>query len=251
MKCLKPYILTGILLFASITALPSSRLYFGTRGEMGSDSLSIPVYLETDQVVAGIQFELVDDSAIVRIDSMVLADAFWDFSALTNGERVLIYHEQGRFIPVGAQKLADLLLTVNRQITGSDTLRFTTEVVLADTLAQGIDFVQVENGVLVFDPETGIHDPFIQTPSEFRLYQNFPNPFNDETVIKFDLPQAGRVLLALYNINGELVLSLVNRYYNSGSYYINLDMHGLPSGIYFYRFQSTEYNFTRKLLLLK
>ncbi len=251
MKCLKRYILTGILLFNSLTALPSTRLYFGTSGELGPDSLSIPVFLETDPSVAGIQFELEDDSAIVRIDSVVLADEIGDFTALTNGERVLIYHKQGRSILAGNQKLADLLLTVDRQITGSDTLRFTTEVVLADTLAQGIDSVQVETGVLVFDPETGIHDPFVQAPSEFRLYQNYPNPFNDETVIKFDLPQAGRVSLALYNINGELVLSLINRYYNSGSYHINLDMHGLPSGIYFYRFQSTEYNFTRKLLLLK
>ena len=94
------------------------------------------------------------------------------------------------------------------------------------------------------------------TPLSFHLHQNFPNPFNPETRIRFDLPAASEVELRIYNTLGQLVRTLVDRPYTAGSYTVTFDSRGehgrlLPSGIYFYRITAGAFQAERKLLLLK
>ena len=94
------------------------------------------------------------------------------------------------------------------------------------------------------------------TPLSFHLHQNFPNPFNPETRIRFDLPEASEVELRIYNTLGQLVRTLVDRPYTAGSYAVTFDSRGedgrlLPSGIYFYRIKAANFQAEKKLLLLK
>jgi hypothetical protein len=68
-------------------------------------------------------------------------------------------------------------------------------------------------------------------PTAFRLYQNYPNPFNPKTVISYDLPRDGRVAIEIFNILGQRVLTLIDKYQMSGSYQITwdgCDSHGRP-----------------------
>ncbi len=93
-------------------------------------------------------------------------------------------------------------------------------------------------------------------PSSFQLYQNFPNPFNPETQISFDLPQAGRVELRIYNSLGQLVRTLTARDYAAGRHTVTWDARddagqGLASGLYIYRIKAGDFQAQRKLVLLK
>jgi hypothetical protein len=86
---------------------------------------------------------------------------------------------------------------------------------------------------------------------DYRLDQNFPNPFNLGTTIRFAAEHSGQVCLKVYNLLGEEIAVLVSEELPPGTYYRRWDASGLPSGVYFYRLQTAELVQTRKLQLLK
>ncbi len=88
-------------------------------------------------------------------------------------------------------------------------------------------------------------------PLEFGLEQNFPNPFNPETRIKFSIKSEEFVTLDIYNTTGELLTTLVNATMLPGKYSISFDASSLPSGVYLYRIIAGSFTQTRKMLLLK
>jgi hypothetical protein len=90
-----------------------------------------------------------------------------------------------------------------------------------------------------------------QIPGQYALYQNYPNPFNPETVIKFDLSESAVVNLKVYNLLGEEVLTLINRYMLAGTHYINFKAVNLHSGVYLYKLSANNWYSTNKMMLLK
>jgi len=90
------------------------------------------------------------------------------------------------------------------------------------------------------------------TPASFQLLQNFPNPFNPTTTIRFDLPEDNIVKLEIFNILGQRVRSLINNeFYEGGTYDVQFNGRGLSSGVYFYRIEFGSYFDVKKMLLLK
>jgi hypothetical protein len=88
-------------------------------------------------------------------------------------------------------------------------------------------------------------------PKEYRLDQNYPNPFNPNTKIRFGLPKAGVVTVELYNILGQRVVTILNEHKIAGYHVIDFNASHLPSGIYFYRINSSNFNDVKKMVLLK
>lgn len=88
-------------------------------------------------------------------------------------------------------------------------------------------------------------------PASYSLKQNFPNPFNPQTNIDFDIPKRTHVELNIYDITGKYVTTLVDYDYKPGSYRIFWDASSLSSGVYFYSLQTTEYTNTKRMILLK
>ena len=88
-------------------------------------------------------------------------------------------------------------------------------------------------------------------PTEYGLDQNYPNPFNPSTRIDYRLPENNYVSLAVYDILGNLVTTLVNQEMEAGYHSVNWNAVGFSSGIYFYRIHSGSYVSTKKLILLK
>jgi hypothetical protein len=88
-------------------------------------------------------------------------------------------------------------------------------------------------------------------PTEYGLTQNYPNPFNPVTKIKYELPERSHIKLTVYNSLGEEVAELINKEQAAGSYEIEFDGSGLPSGIYYCTINSGNYRATRKMILLK
>jgi hypothetical protein len=88
-------------------------------------------------------------------------------------------------------------------------------------------------------------------PKEFKLFNNYPNPFNPTTDIKYDLPKSGVVSIKIYDINGRLVKELVNQMQIAGSYTARFEAANLSSGIYFYQLTAGEFKAQNKMLLIK
>jgi hypothetical protein len=93
-------------------------------------------------------------------------------------------------------------------------------------------------------------DNFILPPSSFIL-SNFPNPFNSTTQIRFDLPQAGHVMLKVFDITGREVAMLKDETTGAGSHAVNFDASSLPSGVYVYRLTNATESQARKMVLLR
>ncbi len=88
-------------------------------------------------------------------------------------------------------------------------------------------------------------------PAQFRLYQNFPNPFNPSTKIKFNLQSDIRVRLEIFDISGRLVKNLVNDFFYAGTYEITFNGTAFSSGVYLLSLKAGSDRMTKKLILLK
>jgi len=89
------------------------------------------------------------------------------------------------------------------------------------------------------------------TPISIQLFQNFPNPFNPETKIRYTLPKASDVKIEVLNVLGQRVVTLVDGNQPRGVHIINFNASHLASGLYFYTFEAADVRFKRKMLLLK
>ncbi len=93
-------------------------------------------------------------------------------------------------------------------------------------------------------------------PEEFVLDQNYPNPFNPTTTVRFSLPRTEHVTLDIYNVQGQIVRTLVNETRSAGEHKVEWDATSdngerVASGIYFYRLTAGDYTVSRKMTLLK
>jgi hypothetical protein len=88
-------------------------------------------------------------------------------------------------------------------------------------------------------------------PKSYVLSQNYPNPFNPSTVIRYELPVQSRVALKVFNVLGQEVATLVDELQEPGYKSVVWNAREAPSGIYFYRVQTSGFSETRKLILLR
>lgn len=100
--------------------------------------------------------------------------------------------------------------------------------------------------------ERTLNDPYnLAIPEQFKLYNNYPNPFNPATTIRFDLPEDSHVKLEVYNILGERVRTLVDEELFKGKHFTKFEATGLSSGIYIYKIQADNFTSVKKMVLVK
>ncbi len=98
--------------------------------------------------------------------------------------------------------------------------------------------------------QTGVEDELL--PDKFILKQNYPNPFNPSTIIEYNLPEATKVTLKIYDLMGREVKTLVDGEFQSkGLYKYFLNAGELTSGVYFYKLTTDKYSSTKKMILLR
>ena len=124
----------------------------------------------------------------------------------------------------------------------------------------GISYLEINvNGNITTDKQV---DYNIETPTDvndepkeivegFKLFQNFPNPFNPSTKISWQSPVSGHQVLKIYDVLGNEVATLVDEFRNAGSYEVAFDASNLSSGVYLYKLQSGDFVQTRKMTLIK
>ncbi len=88
-------------------------------------------------------------------------------------------------------------------------------------------------------------------PSNFELYQNYPNTFNPFTTIRYDLPEAADVTITVYNTYGQKVASLVKSRQNKGYHTVDWDASDMSSGVYFYKLKAGRFTSVKKCLVMK
>src|SRR3989339_282803 len=125
----------------------------------------------------------------------------------------------------------------NVYVTGMSALDYAT-----------VKYVQTPTSVDIFP---------LNIPDRFTLEQNYPNPFNPSTTIRYAIPllggdeRGGFITMKVYDVLGNEVATLVNEEKPAGSYEVNFDAIGLPSGIYFYKLQAGSFVETKKMILIK
>jgi hypothetical protein len=98
---------------------------------------------------------------------------------------------------------------------------------------------------------TDVDDIISAIPEEFALAQNYPNPFNAATNISFNLPQAGDVKIVIYDLLGRVVDIPLNAFKESGKYNVTWNADNYTSGIYFFRLETADGSYSRRMTLLK
>jgi hypothetical protein len=88
-------------------------------------------------------------------------------------------------------------------------------------------------------------------PVQYKLEQNYPNPFNPVTTIKYAVAERSRVIIKVYNIAGEEIVTLVNEEKDRGWYEVKFRAEEISSGIYLCRMQAGNYVSIKKMMLLK
>jgi photosystem II stability/assembly factor-like uncharacterized protein len=116
------------------------------------------------------------------------------------------------------------------------------------TVGSGGTILKTTNGGSMI---TGIQSVSSELPSEYNLSQNFPNPFNPTTHLKFGIITPGLVTLKVYNLLGNEIETLVNKNLTPGVYDVDFDGSNFPSGIYFYKLETGFFSETKRMILLK
>jgi len=135
--------------------------------------------------------------------------------------------------------------------TGADYAWIDNDVVNGTTYSYSLVAVDMNGGRSTLRIAEATPAESAGIPREYSLNQNFPNPFNPSTTISFDVPNAGHVKLAVYDLNGREVATLVNRNLDANSYTVSFDASALTSGTYFYRIEAASFTAVRKMLFLK
>lgn len=110
------------------------------------------------------------------------------------------------------------------------------------------------SGVITVQAATDVDDKVL-TNTDYKLFQNFPNPFNPSTIITFQVFVQSSVSLIVYDIIGNQVATLLNEEKPAGKYTVNFDASNtgklLSSGIYYYKMRAGNFSEIKKMVLIK
>ena len=115
------------------------------------------------------------------------------------------------------------------------------------TVGDSGTILKTTNGGVSFVEEQEIDE----IATNYSLTNNYPNPFNPSTKIKYSVPKSSNVVIKVFDILGKEIETLVNEEKQTGTYEITWCAENLPSGIYFYRIQAGDFVETKKMILLK
>lgn len=121
------------------------------------------------------------------------------------------------------------------------------------TAYNGLDSVVSSNNLLVTLKSTsvGIQNISSQIPDKYKLENNFPNPFNPATNIKFQIPEKSFTSIVIYDLLGREVITLLSEELNAGYYNFQFNAENLNSGIYFYSLRTEKFSETKRMVLVK
>jgi len=179
---------------------------------------------------------------------------YWDFNVGTSGENQSIKLDfvQQDSVPDGFQ-----ILLVNRKMKSLHSIFDSPEISFASGPARVIHRFRLIVGTVDFVKENDLGASPL--PSTCEVYQNFPNPFNQQTLIRYYLPQTERVTLKIYNLLGQCVCTLIEKQMQGTGIYevhwngTNQDGLAVASGIYYFQiqFEKSDFRYLKKMVLVR
>ena len=178
--------------------------------------------------------------------------------------------ENGQFIPIESDGMvtwdlsnmpSGISLSLINQASGETTLLTDGESILFTTMEKdGFTYPEgtvnsypiVDESLFVLsvsNSQLGNEDQTL--PTEFALHPVYPNPFNPSTMLSFDLPNVDDVLLSVFNINGQLVETLIHKKMKPGTHKIQWNPVNLSSGVYMVKIKAGQKTFTQKITYIK
>lgn len=209
------------------------------------------------------------DPLLDEMDALALSGIGDEFIALSSkvGEEHLIIDSR----PIASQIEIELLIDI-RSTSGNATLSLTENTLPEelfvelwntntdqryDLKVQDVDLLLGSNSkheewkLVISSTATVSNEEDSNLPDVFALKQNYPNPFNPSTIISYQLPEAAKVELRVYDLLGREVAILVNERVQAGYHEVNFEAGNLSSGMYIYRLKAENQVFTKKLTLIK
>ena len=151
----------------------------------------------------------------------------------------------GSFVPGYGTTLEPRSYTYSDSLAPAGTTSYRLKQIDLDGTIHYHESVQIENNVVAGAEDNG------SLAREFRLAQNFPNPFNPSTEIKFSVPTGGRASLKVYNSIGQEIAALVDGEVEAGAHSAQFNANNLASGTYFYQLRTGDNVATQKMMLIK
>ncbi|MBN2008860.1 T9SS type A sorting domain-containing protein, partial [candidate division KSB1 bacterium] len=148
------------------------------------------------------------------------------------------FYPEISYWPHASKYINSRFLWAHSEFTPRQTMRF-------KTLLYGYLYGISKSG----DTQIGRHHNTI--PREFGLLSNYPNPFNNKTKIRYQLPHSIHVAIKIYDIRGVLVETVLNKHVTAGYNEIDYNAIGLASGVYLYSLETNEHKDVKKMLLIK
>ena len=167
-----------------------------------------------------------------------------------------IYYDSGppNFVPIDKNKNIDLARYMLSGVDLTTGATYWWRVRYRDRNLQWSDWSEERS--FTISNTSGVRQDNGSMPGKTELYDNYPNPFNPATTIKFNVAKSAHVKLEIYSLEGKRVKTLFNRHFNAGQYSVNwdgTDFSGerVSSGTYFIRLVAGEYRNVKKAVLIK
>ena len=230
-----------------------------------SDTVSISDIVSLNQNLISKPINISDNSSFVYSvqyginDSLSVAQSLVDQRAVnfkvmlidnTTGETIGIYDDV-TYNSSNLYQYNSISYQVNTAGIGNRTIRL--KLVLNNNFdaAYSLSKIYSNESVLAKANHKQIEFDGGGVVKEYALVQNFPNPFNPSTTIRYQIPQDGIVTLKIYDVLGSEVATLVNEEKVAGKYEVNFNASSLASGVYLYKIQAGSFNSSKKMLLIK
>ncbi len=185
--------------------------------------------------------------ARIRLDSMVLNKKFDVYSGLLMPCRIDGNDNDPK---KAADTTGGLTRGLMAQFGGWDYYSQNTDLKLDNHWQRPQTFGVLE---VVGGPKrpTGVSTENAGLPLEYRLYNNYPNPFNPSTLIRYDLKENVRVSINVYNVIGQKVATLVNEHQQAGYHSVSFNAAKFSTGVYIYTIEAGNFKQVKKMMLLK
>lgn len=206
--------------------------------------VEVPVILSNGENILSFESEFSFDPDALTFTDVVWSNDLGEFTIESNISSGQLLFAGAGSLPDGQNNVfATLRFIVNESFDESETtvamksLRFNENEIITNAASSTL------TNVLSIDDNT--------MPFSFKLNQNYPNPFNPVTSISYQIAEAGKVNISVFNMAGQLVETLVNEQRTPGSYSVVWNANDVSSGIYFYKLTTGNKTFTKKMLLIK
>ncbi|RPI14170.1 MAG: T9SS C-terminal target domain-containing protein [Ignavibacteriae bacterium] len=136
-------------------------------------------------------------------------------------------------------------------IATTDTIWATGLATNSNNNTSGDDWNWASRKRVVVRTLTAINNISNKIPGSFSLMQNFPNPFNPSTKIRFNVPKNSFVKLSIFDMSGKEVDIIANGELSAGEYEVNWNPRNLASGLYFYTLKAADFSETKRMILIK